>query len=70
MVFSQNVGTLIGYVLGAGVQYNYIPFISSAILIVSLIIFIMIPNTPQYYLREGQTQVRSPVFIFDNMYLK
>lgn len=58
-LFFRNVGTLIGYVLGATVEYKIIPCISAIIPIVFVICFMLMPNTPQYHLRKGQTQVRN-----------
>lgn len=57
MLVSRSVGTLVAYVVGASVQYDYVPCISGVIPIVFLVVFAMIPNTPQYYLRKGQNEV-------------
>lgn len=47
-----------GYILGATVEYKYIPCICIMIPIISIIIFINLPNTPRYYLQKGQEKVR------------
>lgn len=57
MLVSRSVGTLVAYVVGASVQYQYVPCISGVIPIVFLVVFMMVPNTPQYYLRRGQNDV-------------
>lgn len=56
MIF-RNIGTLIGYVLGATIEYKLVPCICIIIPIAFIVIFMMIPNTPRYYLHKGQIQV-------------
>lgn len=58
-LFFRNTGTLIGYILGASVEYEIIPCINVIIPIVFVVVFMMMPNTPQFYLRKGQIQVRN-----------
>lgn len=55
--FLRNVGILIAYILGATVEYKFIPCICVVIPIGFAICFFMLPNTPQYHLRKGQLQV-------------
>lgn len=55
----RNTGILIGYILGATINYDYIPIICVILPIVFVIIFaFMLPNTPRYYLHKNQIQVR------------
>lgn len=58
-MLARNIGVLIGYILGATVQYEYIPIISASIFIMFIILFIFQPNTPRYFIRKGQFQVSS-----------
>lgn len=60
-LFIRNVGTLIGYILGACVDYQIVPCISISVPITFIIIFVMIPDTPRYYLHKGQNQVNKSV---------
>lgn len=58
VLLSMNVGLLIAYVLGAYVQYEYIPYICVTIPIIFAVSFSMLPNTPRYHLAAGNIQVR------------
>ncbi|XP_037040406.1 facilitated trehalose transporter Tret1-2 homolog [Bradysia coprophila] len=55
-LFFRNVGILIAYIIGATVDYKFIPWICVTIPIVFVIIFVTLSNTPQYYLRRGNLQ--------------
>lgn len=55
--FLRNTGILANYILGAVVEYNYIPWINIVVPVIFAIVFIILPNTPQYYLQKGKTQV-------------
>lgn len=55
--FIRNVGILFGYILGAVVEYSYIPWICVVFPVIFMIVFVAIPNTPQYYLEKGNIQV-------------
>lgn len=57
MLFLRNIGILIAYILGATVDYKNIPFVCVVVPIVFGIIFLTLPNTPQYLLQKGQTLV-------------
>lgn len=54
---SRNIGILISYIIGAVVDYKYIPCIFIFIPILYVVCFIFLPNTPQFYLHKQQTQV-------------
>lgn len=58
----RNIGTLLGFVLGATLTYNAIPLICVCIPIVFGIVFIMIPNTPRFYLQRGHIHVSDKFF--------
>lgn len=53
----RNIGVLLGFIFGASVDYKTIPCISGILPIAFAIIFVMLPNTPRYYLQKGQYQV-------------
>lgn len=53
----MNIGYLIAYVLGAFVDYDYIPYICATITIIFCVPFILLPNTPRYHLANGNVQV-------------
>lgn len=59
--FLRNVGTLIGYILGTNVKYEYVPLINLIIPFLFGILFMGLPNTPRYYLHKGKIQVRKTV---------
>ncbi|XP_055304279.1 uncharacterized protein LOC129569467 [Sitodiplosis mosellana] len=52
----RNLGVLVGFILSASVEYKVIPCISGIFPIIFAIIFVMLPNTPRYYLQKGQIQ--------------
>lgn len=54
----RNVGILIAYILGAFLQYKTIPCILVFVPIIFVISFSLLPNTPQYYLRKGENEVK------------
>lgn len=53
----RNIGILIAYILGAMVDYKYIPWICVTIPIVFIVYFMTLPNTSQYYLQRGSFEV-------------
>lgn len=53
---SVNLGILIAYILGATVNYHYIPYICVPVPIIFVIIFTTLPNTPRYHIRKGDIQ--------------
>lgn len=55
------VGLLIGYVIGVTVPYLYVPVVSVLFPIIFFVIFVLLPNTPQFYLRKHQTHVRDNI---------
>lgn len=55
--FLRNLGILCGYILGAFVDYNHIPWINIVVPVIFVIVFMILPNTPQYYLQNGNIQV-------------
>ena len=54
---ARNIGVLIGYVVGAVVEYEYRSYIFIVFPIVYLISVYYLPNTPQYYLHRENTEV-------------
>ncbi|XP_055307284.1 facilitated trehalose transporter Tret1-like [Sitodiplosis mosellana] len=54
--FMRNIGILIGYTLGATLEYHIIPCICIFMPIIYAISFAALPNTPRYYLQRGQTK--------------
>lgn len=57
MMAFRNIGLLISFILGATIDYYTIPLIFIIFPIVFLIIFLTMPNTPQYHIQRGDTQV-------------
>lgn len=55
-LFFRNIGTLCGYILGASVSYQHYAAISALIPITFAIVFVMMPNTPRYYLERGHVE--------------
>lgn len=56
-MLSRNVGMLICFIIGSTLDYHYTPCVFVLIPIVSSIIFVTLPNTPQYYLQRNQLKV-------------
>lgn len=54
---ARNVGVLIGYVVGAVVQYEHRPYIFVFFPVMYLFWLYSLPNTPQYYLHKEDYQV-------------
>lgn len=54
---ARNFGVLIGYVVGAVVEYEQRPYIFVFFPIMYLFWLHSLPNTPQYYLRKEDYQV-------------
>lgn len=55
--FTRNVGLLIAYILGAHLPYRDIPLVCIIFPIIFAVVFMMMPNTPRYYLQRGQIHV-------------
>lgn len=55
---ARNVGVLIAYVVGATVDYEFIPAIFMYIPIVYMICMYFLPNTPQYHFQCENLKVR------------
>lgn len=49
---ARNTGTLIAYIAGALIKYEYQPYIFIVIPITFLMLVYFLPSTPQYYLRK------------------
>lgn len=54
---ARNVGVLIGYSVGAIVDYEHRPYIFVFFPIMYLFWLYSLPNTPQYYLHKGDYKV-------------
>lgn len=54
---SRNTGVLIMFIVGAVVDYHSVPCIFILFPVVYLILFSLLPNTPQFYLLKGDLQV-------------
>ncbi|XP_055302943.1 facilitated trehalose transporter Tret1-like, partial [Sitodiplosis mosellana] len=52
----RNIGILIAYILGATINYFQMPIVCVSVPIIFMILFLMLPNTPQYFLQRGQTK--------------
>lgn len=57
-LFLRNIGILIAFILGATLEYEYIPFTGMILPIIFVFTFMMLPQTPQYLLKKGQFQVK------------
>lgn len=66
-VLSMNMGISIAYILGAYVDFHYIPYVCVPIPIVFAVSFIFLPNTPRYHIRKGDIQVRQTKPIYSNI---
>lgn len=51
---SRNAGILLGYIVGAVLQYRLVPCVFVTFPIVFAIWFAFLPNTPQFYLQKGE----------------
>lgn len=58
---SRYVGNLLAYIIGSYVTYIYVPVIFVFIPTIFAIIFMFLPNTPQYYLRKNQIKVNPQI---------
>lgn len=58
MMMTRGIGLLIGYVIGVTIDYFYVPIVSVLFPIIFFVIFSLLPNTPQHYLKKHQTHVR------------
>lgn len=54
---ARNIGILISYIVGAYVDYKYVPCIFIALPIIFGVLFVALPNTPLFYLQKNQIQV-------------
>lgn len=54
---ARNSGILIAFIAGALIKYEYRPYVFIFIPIVYLIWVYFLPNTPQFYLKNGNFQV-------------
>lgn len=54
---ARNIGVLIAYIVGATVEYEIIPVILIYIPILYMICLFLLPNTPQYYLKNDNVKV-------------
>lgn len=53
----RNIGILFSYSIGAVLNYEYLAPIYIVLQILITIIFVFLPNTPQFYIKRGQLQV-------------
>lgn len=53
---ARNLGTFLGYVLGATVDYAHIPLISALVPLIFIILFTLFPNSPRHYIRERKIE--------------
>lgn len=54
---ARNIGVLFAYIVGAYVDYKYVPCICIFLPFLFAIFFMSLPNTPQYHIKNGQIQV-------------
>lgn len=54
---SRNIGVLLIFTIGAYADYFTVPCIFIFFPIVFLVCFFILPNTPQFYLHKGRTEV-------------
>lgn len=59
----RNLGVLNGFILGAFINYAYVPCICIIFPIVFMVVFSILPNTPQYHLHRGRIQVNIHIYI-------
>lgn len=64
---SRNTGILVSYIIGALVDYKYIPCIFIFIPILYVIGFVLLPNTPQFYLQNQRIQVSISKLILNQL---
>lgn len=65
-ILVKNLGAMTSYILGSTVDYTTIPLICIVFPIVFYITFIMLPNTPQFHLQNGQPHVSETISWNDN----
>lgn len=58
-LLARNSGTLAGYILGACLEYDQIPYVCVFLPVIYLVVFAFLPNTPRYYLYKGENYVRN-----------
>lgn len=49
----RNFGILIAYILGATIDYFQMPLVCISVPLVFMVLFFLLPNTPQYLLQKG-----------------
>lgn len=54
---SRNSGILAAYGLGAWLHYDQTPYVFISIPIIYMINFVLLPNTPQYFVKKGKFTV-------------
>lgn len=64
---ARNVGVLIGYIIGAGVDYEYRPYIFVFFPIVYLLSVYTLPNTPKYYMQHDTYAVNKTHYFHDTL---
>ena len=52
-----NIGSFVGYIFCSYVPYNIIPYIFVLLPILYFLGIVWIPNTPQFLLEKGKTEV-------------
>lgn len=65
----RNIGVLVAFIVNAVVDYEYVPCIFIFIPFVYAVLFMLLPNTPQYYLRKNQDQVSLTIFFLNFDYV-
>lgn len=60
---SRVIGVLVAFIVNAVVDYEYVPCIFIFIPFLYAILFMLLPNTPQYYLQKNQDQVSMAIFL-------
>lgn len=56
-MFMRNIGILCGYILGAVLDYKYIPCVCIFVPIIFGIVFTLFPNTAQFQIKKGHVKV-------------
>lgn len=57
-MLTRNVGMLIVFIVGSSIDYHYTPCVFVFLPIVSGIIYLTLPNTPQFHLQRNQLKVK------------
>lgn len=56
-LLSRSVGYLAAFIVGAIVDYSIFPLIFIGIPVITFILIIFLPNSPQYLIRNGDIEV-------------